>query len=37
MACQICGRSACCRSFHSLEEQEDFDNKTGMYAPEEGR
>lgn len=30
MGCEICGRSACTRSFHSLEEQEEFDrvNKT---------
>ena len=26
MACEICGRGACTRSFHSLREQEDFDN-----------
>lgn len=26
MACEICGRSSCTRSFHSLEEQESFDN-----------
>ena len=26
MSCEICGRGACMRSFHSLEEQEDFDN-----------
>lgn len=25
MACEICGRSNCTRSFHSLEEQESFD------------
>lgn len=31
MGCEICGRSACTRSFHSLEAQEEFDrvNKTG--------
>lgn len=30
MECEICGRGACTRSFHSLEEQEEFDrvNKT---------
>lgn len=30
MGCEICGRGACTRSFHSLEEQEEFDrvNKT---------
>ena len=26
MACEICGRGACTRSFHSLEEQNNFDN-----------
>ena len=26
MSCEICGRSSCTRSFHSLEEQEAFDN-----------
>ena len=26
MSCEICGRGACMRSFHSLGEQEDFDN-----------
>lgn len=26
MSCEICGRSGCCKSFHSVEEQEDFDN-----------
>lgn len=26
MACEICGRSSCTRSFHSIEEQETFDN-----------
>lgn len=25
MACEICGRASCTRSFHSLEEQEEFD------------
>lgn len=25
MACQICGRNSCTRSFHSLEEQAQFD------------
>jgi len=30
MECEICGRGACTRNFHSLEEQEEFDrvNKT---------
>lgn len=30
MGCEICGRGACTRSFHSLDEQQDFDriNKT---------
>jgi len=25
MACELCGRNNCTRSFHSLEEQSDFD------------
>ena len=31
MSCEICGRNACTRIFHSLEEQEEFDrlNQTG--------
>lgn len=35
MACEICGRSSCTRCFHSLSEQDEFDTKTGRYAPEE--
>lgn len=35
MSCQICGRGACTESFHSLKEQEDFENKTGKFSPEE--
>ena len=27
MSCEICGRGGCTRSFHSLESQEEFDNK----------
>jgi len=26
MSCEICGRNSCVKSFHSLEEQSDFDN-----------
>ena len=26
MPCEICGRNSCTRSFHSLEEQRDFDD-----------
>ena len=26
MGCEICGRNNCCKSFHSLEEQQNFDN-----------
>lgn len=26
MACEICGRGNCTRSFHSLEEQREFDD-----------
>jgi hypothetical protein len=33
MACEICGRCSCTRCFHSLEEQDEFDNKTGRYSP----
>lgn len=33
--CEICGRGSCTRSFHSLSDQEDFDSKTGKYAPDE--
>ena len=35
MACKICGRTACTESFHSLEEQEEFETKTGRYAENE--
>jgi len=34
MACKICGKNACIESFHSLEEQEEFETKTGRYAEE---
>ena len=34
MSCELCHRSSCTRCFHSLEEQEEFDTKTGQYAPE---
>lgn len=30
MSCEICGRSSCIRSFHSLEQQERFDKKQSM-------
>lgn len=26
MSCEICGRSSCTKSFHSVEEQDNFDN-----------
>lgn len=35
MACELCGRSSCTRCFHSLSDQEDFDNKAGKYAPDD--
>jgi len=35
MACEICKRGACTRSFHSLQDQDDFDNKTGKYSEDE--
>lgn len=25
MSCEICGRSSCCKSFHSIDEQNQFD------------
>ena len=30
MACEICGNTACSRSFHSIEEQEKFDAYSRM-------
>lgn len=30
MSCEICGRSSCTRSFHSIEAQEDFDARKEM-------
>ena len=27
MACEICGRNSCTRSFHSLEEQSEYDEQ----------
>lgn len=30
MSCEICGRSACIRSFHSLESQALFDERQSM-------
>ena len=35
MGCRICERSDCIESFHSLEEQFEFETKTGKYAPGE--
>lgn len=35
MACKICGRESCIESFHSIEEQEEFETKTGRYEPDE--
>ena len=34
MGCPICGRSNCCRSFHSIEEQEKFGLYEGMEVAE---
>lgn len=34
MSCEICGRGACTRSFHSLEAQEAFDNGTDSFDGE---
>lgn len=30
MACEICGRNSCTRSFHSIKEQERFDDRQKM-------
>ena len=27
MACEICGKTSCTRSFHSLADQEEYDNQ----------
>ncbi|KKM67248.1 hypothetical protein LCGC14_1472960 [marine sediment metagenome] len=35
MACKICGRNSCTECFHSIEEQEEFETKTGRYALDE--
>ena len=35
VACKICGRGSCTESFHSIEEQEEFETKTGRYAIED--
>ena len=35
MACKICGRDACCPSFHSIEAQEEYDRKTEDEEDEE--
>lgn len=32
MSCVICGRGACCKSFHSLEEQSYFDKAEEAYG-----
>ena len=29
MACKICGKGACCPSFHSLKDQEEWDRVYG--------
>jgi len=34
MSCEICGENYCCASFHSLEEQEEYETKTGRFLPE---
>lgn len=33
MVCKICGRAACTESFHSFQEQEEFDMKERGYVP----
>lgn len=32
MGCHICGRNSCAIWMHSIEDQEDFENKTGKYS-----
>ena len=32
MSCEICGRGSCTRSFHSIEAQEEFDNRKAYEA-----
>lgn len=32
MTCKICGRNACTESFHSIEEQEEFETKPSRYV-----
>ena len=34
MACKICGRGACIESFHTIEEQVEWETKSGRYAPD---
>ena len=31
MGCKICGRNSCTSSFHSIEEQTEFEEKTEHY------
>jgi len=31
MACDICGRGACCNSFHSLEEQKQYEKVIELF------
>jgi hypothetical protein len=35
VGCKICGRNACASWMHSIEEQEEWETKTGRYAPDE--
>ena len=35
MACRICGRSSCTESFHSLEEQDKYEEKDGKLVLKE--
>lgn len=34
MSCKICGRGACCTSFHSIDVQEKFEKLNGMTEDE---
>jgi len=34
MSCKICGRNNCAKIFHSIEEQQKFDEQYGEYESE---
>jgi hypothetical protein len=35
MSCRICGRNSCTESFHSLEEQEKYEEQNGKLVKKE--